>query len=141
MDLSLTDEQQAIKDSARQFFERECPTTLVRAMENDPRGYTTDLWEGMANLGWMGLPFPNKYGGSDGSLTDLAVLLEEFGRALVPGPFFNSVAVVGLAILDVGLREAARRSPAANRGRVPDRHRRATGVRRALRYGVDKTLR
>ena len=102
MDLSLTDEQQDIKDSARQFFERECPTTLVRAMEGDPRGYTTDLWEGMAGLGWMGLPFPNKYGGSDGSLTDLAVLLEEFGRALVPGPFFNSVAVVGLAILDAG---------------------------------------
>ena len=59
MDLSLTDEQQAIKDSARQFFERECPTTLVRAMENDARGYTTDLWEGMAGLGWMGLPFPS----------------------------------------------------------------------------------
>ena len=100
MDLSLTDEQQDIKDAARQFFERECPTTLVRAMENDARGYTTDLWEGMAGLGWMALPFPNKYGGSDGSLTDLAVLLEEIGRALVPGPFFNSVAVVGLTILD-----------------------------------------
>ena len=105
MDLSLTDEQQDIKDSARQFFERECPTTLVRAMEGDPRGYTTDLWEGMAGLGWMGLPFPSQYGGSDGSLTDLAVLLEEFGRALVPGPFFNSVAIVGLTIADVGSDE------------------------------------
>ena len=59
-------------------------------MEGDARGYTTDLWESMADLGWMGLPFPSEYGGSDGTLTDLAVLLEEFGRALVPGPFFNS---------------------------------------------------
>ena len=102
MDLSLTDRQETLKTTAREFFERECPTTLVRAMEGDSRGYTTDLWEGMADLGWMGLPFPSEYGGSDGTLTDLAVLLEEFGRALVPGPFFNSVAAVGLAILDAG---------------------------------------
>ena len=102
MDLSLTDRQETLKDTSREFFERECPTTLVRAMEGDLRGYTTDLWEGMADLGWMGLPFPSEYGGSNGSLTDLAVLLEEFGRALVPGPFFNSVAVVGLTISDVG---------------------------------------
>ena len=53
-------------------------------------------------MGWLGLPFPSEYGGSDGSLTDLAVLLEEFGRALVPGPFFNSVVVVGLTVLDAG---------------------------------------
>lgn len=102
MDLSLTDQQQAIKDSARQFFEAECPTTLVRAMERDERGYPAELWERMAGLGWLGLPFPSEYGGSGGSLTDLAVLLEEFGRALVPGPFFNSVVVVGLTVLDAG---------------------------------------
>ena len=71
-------------------------------MEQDERGYPTELWERMAALGWLGLPFPSEYGGSDGSLTDLAVLLEEFGRALVPGPFFNSVVVVGLTVLDAG---------------------------------------
>ena len=102
MDLSLTDEQQAIKDSARQFFEAECPTTLVRAMEQDDRGYPSDLWERISGLGWPGLPFPEDLGGSGGTLTDLAVLLEEFGRALVPGPVFNSVAVVGLTLLDAG---------------------------------------
>ena len=102
MDLSLTEEQQAIKDSARQFFEAECPTTLVRVMEQDDRGYPADLWERISGLGWSGLPFPDEFGGSGGTLTDLAVLLEEFGRALVPGPFFNSVAVVGLTLLDAG---------------------------------------
>ena len=71
-------------------------------MEQDQRGYPAELWERMAGLGWLGLPFPSEYGGSDGSLTDLAVLLEEFGRALVPGPFFNSVVVVGLTVLDAG---------------------------------------
>ena len=102
MDLSLTEEQQTIKDSARQFFEAECPTSLVRAMEQDDRGYPADLWERISGLGWSGLPFLESLGGSGGTLTDLAVLLEEFGRALVPGPFFNSVAVVGLTLLDAG---------------------------------------
>ncbi len=102
MDLALTPAQETLKTEAREFFERECPTSLVREMERDERGYSADMWERMAALGWMGLPFPERYGGSGGSLTDLAVLLEEFGRALVPGPFFNSVAVVGLTILDAG---------------------------------------
>ena len=102
MDLSLTHRQQTIKDAARKFFEAECPTTLVRAMESDERGYTSELWERLAALGWLGLPFPSEFGGSGGSLTDLAVLLEEFGRALVPGPFFNSAVVVGLTVLDAG---------------------------------------
>lgn len=102
MDLALTKAQETLKAEAREFFERECPTSLVREMERDERGYSADMWERMAALGWMGLPFPERYGGSGGSLTDLAVLLEEFGRALVPGPFFNSVAVAGLTILDAG---------------------------------------
>ena len=102
MDLSLTPNQQNLKDDARRFFASECPTTLVRAMERDERGYPAELWERMAARGWLGLPFPSEYGGSGGSLTDLAVLLEEFGRALVPGPFFNSVVVVGLTVLDAG---------------------------------------
>ena len=86
MDLSLTDSQQTLKDSARELFEVECPTSLVRAMEQDDRGYPADLWERISGLGWSGLPFPENLGGSGGTLTDLAVLIEEFGRALVPGP-------------------------------------------------------
>ena len=100
MDLSLTDRQESIKSAAREFFDSECPTSLVRAMEEDERGYPADLWERMASMGWMGLPFPERRGGSGGSLTDLAVLLEEFGRSLVPGPFFETVAAVGLTVLD-----------------------------------------
>ena len=100
MDLSLTDRQESIKSAAREFFESECPTSLVRAMEDDDRGYPAEMWERMAAMGWMGLAFPERCGGSGGSLTDLAVLLEEFGRALVPGPFFETTAMVGLTILD-----------------------------------------
>ena len=121
MDLSLTDSQQKLKDTAREVFEVECATSLVRAMEQDDRGYPADLWERISGLGWSGLPFPEELGGSGGTLTDLAVLLEEFGRALVPGPFFNSVAVVGLTLLDAGSDVAAFGDTAKNRGWIGHR--------------------
>jgi alkylation response protein AidB-like acyl-CoA dehydrogenase len=56
----------------------------------------------MGGLGWLGLAFPEAYGGSGGSMMDLVVLLEEFGRALVPGPFIPGVVQVGLPILWAG---------------------------------------
>jgi alkylation response protein AidB-like acyl-CoA dehydrogenase len=59
----------------------------------------------MAELGWMGLAFPGKYGGGDMSFLDLAVLLEEMGRACLPGPFFSTVVLGGLSILDIGSEE------------------------------------
>jgi alkylation response protein AidB-like acyl-CoA dehydrogenase len=102
MDLALTEAQEMLKNSAREFLERECPPSLVRAMEDDERGYPAQLWEQMAGLGWMGLAFPDEFGGESGSLTDLAVLLEEMGRAMLPGPFFGTVVNVGLTILDAG---------------------------------------
>ena len=102
MDLALTEAQEMLKNSAREFLESECPPSLVRAMEDDERGYPIELWERMAGLGWMGLAFPEEYGGEGGTLTDLAVLLEEMGRAMLPGPFFGTVVNVGLAILDAG---------------------------------------
>ena len=102
MDLGLTETQEMLRTTARDFFERECPTALVRQMEDDDLGYPPDLWRRMGELGWMGLAFPDAYGGANGSLTDLAVLLEEMGRALVPTPFFPGVVLVGLTMLDAG---------------------------------------
>ena len=102
MDLGLNETQQMLKNSAREFLSQECPRTLVRAMEEDERGYSTELWQRMVGLGWTGLCFPEEYGGAGGDLLDLAVLLEEMGRALVPGPFFSTVVLGGLAVLDAG---------------------------------------
>lgn len=91
MDLGLTEEQELLKNFAREFLTNECTEKLVRDMEEDERGYTDDLWKGMANQGWMGLITAEELGGAGLSFLDLCVLLEEFGRALVPGPFINSV--------------------------------------------------
>jgi alkylation response protein AidB-like acyl-CoA dehydrogenase len=74
-------------------------------MEESGTGYSKELWQEMAELGWMGLAFPARYGGGDMSFLDLAVLLEEMGRSCLPGPFFSTVVLGGLAILDVGSEE------------------------------------
>ena len=61
MDLGLTEIQQMLKTSAQEFLSRECPLTLVREMEEDPRGYTDALWRQMVGLGWTGVAFPERY--------------------------------------------------------------------------------
>ena len=102
MDLGFTEIQQMLKTSAQEFLGRECPTTLVREMEEDERGYPDELWRQMSSLGWAGVPFPEVYGGTGGDFLDLAVLLEEIGRALAPSPYFSTVILGGLTILDAG---------------------------------------
>jgi alkylation response protein AidB-like acyl-CoA dehydrogenase len=102
MDLGLSEVQQMLRSSAQEFLSRECPLTLVREMEADPRGYTDGLWRQLVSLGWTGLVMPERYGGTGGSFLDLAVLLEEMGRALAPGPFFSTVVLGGLTVLDAG---------------------------------------
>ena len=62
MDLGLTEIQQMLKTSAQDFLSRECPLTLVREMEEDPKGFTDELWRQMVNLGWTGVAFPEQYG-------------------------------------------------------------------------------
>ncbi len=100
MDFALTEEQEMLRKSARDFLTEHCPKTFVKQMEEDEKGYSPDLWRQMAELGWLGLAFPQKYGGSDMSFLDLAVLLEEMGRACLPGPFFSTVVLGGLPVLD-----------------------------------------
>jgi alkylation response protein AidB-like acyl-CoA dehydrogenase len=91
MDIQLSDEQGEMARQARKFLEKECPPSLVRAMMDDPRGFTEVLWEKIANMGWLGMHLPEPYGGLGLGLMDLAVVLEEMGRAVLPGPFFSTV--------------------------------------------------
>ncbi len=102
MELGLSEIQQMLKNSAREFLSQECPLTLAREMEEDPRGYTDELWRQIAGLGWPGVALPEQYGGTGGSFLDLAVLLEEIGRFLMPSPFFSTVILGALTVLDAG---------------------------------------
>jgi alkylation response protein AidB-like acyl-CoA dehydrogenase len=105
MDLALSEEQEMLKKVARDFLKKECPKQLVRKLDESETGHSPELWRKMAELGWMGLVFPEKYGGSDRSFLDLAILLEEMGYNIVPGPFFSTVVLCGLAILMAGSEE------------------------------------
>jgi len=105
MKLTLTEEQEMLKKTARDFLADKCSKTFVKQMEESETGYFRELWQEMGELGWMGLAFPEKYGGGDMSFLDLAVLLEEMGRACLPGPFFSTVILGGLSILDLGSEE------------------------------------
>ena len=102
MDLVLSEEQEMVKTMARDFLTDKFPKTVVKEIEESESGYSPELWREMAELGWMGLALPGKYGGSDMSFLDLAVLLEEMGRACLPGPYFSTVILGGLPILDIG---------------------------------------
>jgi alkylation response protein AidB-like acyl-CoA dehydrogenase len=109
MDFSLSEEQKMLKNSARNFLEKECPTAMVREMVKDEKGYSPELWYKMAELGWLGLSLPAEYGGAGGSFLDAVVLLEEMGRALLPSPFLATVVLGGLSILEAGSNEQKER--------------------------------
>lgn len=102
MDLGLNELQQMLKTTAHEFLERECPDAVVRAMEEDEKGYTPDLWQKMASQGWLGLVVPEEYGGTGGDFVDLCVLLEQMGRFLVPGPFRSTVVTGAIPIKEFG---------------------------------------
>jgi len=102
MDFDLTEEQEMLRNTAREFLSKECPTTLVREMAVDERGYPAELWRKMADLGWLGLVLPEEYEGMGMGFMDLVILLEETGRACLPGPFFSTAVLGGFTILAAG---------------------------------------
>jgi len=105
MNLTFSEEQEMLRKAVRDFLEDKCPKKLVKQLEESEKGYSPDLWQEIAELGWIGLAFPEKYGGSGMNFLDLVPLLEEMGRACFPSPFFSTVILGGLTILDVGNEE------------------------------------
>ncbi len=108
MDLLPSEEEQMLKNLAREFLEAECPTSLVRAMEEDECGYPAELWKKMADLGWLGLALPESHSGQGMPLTYLAIIMEEAGRSIAPVPF-HSTMVAALAIAAEGSDEQKQR--------------------------------
>lgn len=101
MDLSLSETQEMFKRTARDFLAAEFPTSLVRQIESDGRGYSPEVWQKMAELGWLSVPFPEQWGGLDGSLLDVAVLAEEMAQAAALSPYLSTL-LSGLLILRAG---------------------------------------
>jgi alkylation response protein AidB-like acyl-CoA dehydrogenase len=102
MNFGFSEEQDLLRSTARKFFENEFPSEVVRRLMETPEGMTPELWAKLGEQGWLGLVFPEAYDGMGLGLVDLVVLMEEMGRAALPGPYFSAVLLGGLAILEAG---------------------------------------
>ena len=97
MDILPSEEEQMLKNVAREFLEAEVSTSLVREMELDGLGYPPALWKQMADLGWLGMSLPEQYGGQGLPLVYLGLIMEEIGRVMAPVPL-HSTMVAALTV-------------------------------------------
>jgi len=108
MDIGFSEEQELLRDTARKFLDSECPTKFVREMMATEHAVTDAFWHQLAENGWLGITYPEAEGGSGLGLVDLVVLMEEIGRAVMPGPYPATVLLGGAAIAAVGSPEQRR---------------------------------
>ena len=134
MNFDLTDEQQMLQGAARDFLASRLNSEKIRALGGvGATPSATDLWKEMAELGWPGLVVSEEHGGQGLGTVELAVLFEQLGYALAPGPVLsNTLAALALS---GGDRRAARALAGAAGGRREARHARALGPRRGLDAG------
>jgi alkylation response protein AidB-like acyl-CoA dehydrogenase len=105
MDITFTEEQEMLRKSASDFLATECPKTKVRELEEDEKGYSPEIWQKMAGLGWMGLVIPEEYDGTGMTFQDLTILVEQMGKNILPGPFVATVVEGAIPILEAGSEE------------------------------------
>lgn len=100
MALVLNEEQRILKDSAREFLQQNAPVEALRKLrdEADPTGYSAELWQQMAELGWTAIATPEQYGGLEFGYLGLGLILEEAGRTLAASPLFSTVVLGGSTI-------------------------------------------
>ena len=99
MQFGLSESQEFLKDSARKFFAGECPSAEMRRLMETDTAYDAALWSKLTDQGYTGIIFPEEYGGVGLGKVELMLLMEEAGRALLPGPFFSTVVLAG-SVLD-----------------------------------------
>ena len=103
MALLFNEEQQYLKDTAKEFVQKNAPINHFRELRDSENetGYSPELWKQMAELGWAGILISEEYGGSDFGMIGLGAILEETGRCLVPSPLF-STALLGASLIEIG---------------------------------------
>jgi len=101
VDFAFSEEQDMLRRSTRDFLLKECGSKVVRTLMESSDAYDPVLWKKLAGLGWTSLGIPEQYGGA-GTFLDLIVVLEECGRALLPGPFFATMGLAVPALIEAG---------------------------------------
>ena len=112
MDFGFNQEQELLRATARKFLENECTSEFVRARMAEPAGVTDEFWKKLAEQGWLGLIYPEEFDGTGLGFVDLTVLMEEMGRAVMPGPFFSTVLLGGSGLCKARPHPAAPSAPA-----------------------------
>ena len=102
LDLTFSAEQDMLREAVRGVLADACPLSVVRELEDDPTGYSIDLWRQLGQLDLIGLQLPEEYGGSGMTTLESVVLYEEFGRAITPSPHFVSAVLSGGALARSG---------------------------------------
>lgn len=105
MDYSFSEDQNMIRETVNKFLENECPKERIRELMSDEKGYDPAMWRKMAELGWMGLVIPEEYDGTGMGYLDLMILIEEMGRNILPAPYFSTVALCSLPVIEFGTEE------------------------------------
>jgi len=102
MDIGFNEEQELLRDTARKFLDAECDTKFVRRMMETEAAVTPAFWAQLAANGWLGICYPEENGGAGLGLVELVVLMEEVGRAVMPGPYPATVLLGGAAVAEAG---------------------------------------
>ncbi len=95
MDLSFSDEQNMLRDSAERFVTDNCGAENLRTIRDTEDGFSRDYWKQFAELGWLHLPFSEEHGGLGGTPVDTMVIMEAFGKGLVMEPYFSTIMLAG----------------------------------------------
>ena len=111
MALILNEEQQSLKDIAREFLQKNAPVTHFREIRDTKNelGYDEALWKEMVNLGWSGILIPEEYGGFDFGMVGMGSIFEEMGKTLTPSPLF-STGVLGASLISLGGNNSQKQS-------------------------------
>ena len=107
MKLILTEEQEFLKDTAKDFAQERTPVTHFRSLRDnkDENLWDKDIWQEMVNLGWSGILIPEEFGGSDFGVAGISVILQECGKTLTPSPLFSTGVLGAYAISNFGTQE------------------------------------
>ena len=91
MNFGFTEEQTLLRDQVRKFLDEKCPSPVVREIMHSEAGYSQELWQEMAELGWLGMAIDAEHGGVGLGWVDILVVLEEMGKSLFPSPFISTM--------------------------------------------------
>lgn len=103
--MTLSEEQQLLRDTARRFLEERAGLDTARALMETEAGYDPETWAAIAEMGWQAMAVPEEYGGVGATPVETAVLMEEMGRVLLPAPYLSTVILAAGLLMEAGSEE------------------------------------